>query len=172
MKEFPRRLYASFRDFLADVRNVMSARKDMRGMMRGLGPAFRERLFLAVTQVNGCRYCSYYHENQALLSGVTVEEIQGLGDGLLDHCPQGELAALHYARHWAEMDARPEDTARTHLLETYGAETAAQIELALRMIRIGNLTGNLFDYILFRLSFGLIDVNRPLKRIAQNEAKL
>ncbi len=166
MKKFPRRLYAGFGDFLADVRIVISARKEMRAMMRGLDPAFRERLFLAVTQVNGCRYCSYYHANQALLSGVTLEEIQGLGDGLLDHCPQGELAALHYARHWAQMNARPEKEARDRLLEAYGTETAARIELALRMIRIGNLTGNLLDYILFRLSFGLIDVNRPLKRTA------
>jgi len=166
MKKFPRRLYAGLGDFLADVRIVMSARKDIRAMMRGLDPAFRERLFLEVTQVNGCRYCSYYHANQALLSGVTVEEIQGLGDGLLDYCPQDELTGLHYARHWAEMDAHPEEKARNRLLETYGVEMATRIELALRMIRIGNLTGNLFDYILFSLSFGLIDVNRPLKRIA------
>jgi hypothetical protein len=31
------------------------------------------------------------------------------------------------------------------------------------MIRIGNLTGNLLDYILFRLSFGRIDINKPPK---------
>jgi len=166
MKKFPRRLYAGLGDFLTDMRIVLLSRKDVRGMMRGLDPAFRERLFLTVTQVNGCRYCSYYHANQALLSGVTVEEIQGLDDGFLDHCPQDELAALHYARHWAELDAHPEEEARNRLLETYGVETTAGIELALRMIRIGNLTGNLFDYILFRLSFGLIDVNKPLKRIA------
>jgi hypothetical protein len=28
-------------------------------------PAFRERLMLAVTVVNGCRYCSYFHARQA-----------------------------------------------------------------------------------------------------------
>jgi AhpD family alkylhydroperoxidase len=166
MKKFQRRLYVSFGDFVTDMRIVMSARKEFRDMMRGLDPAFRERLFLAVTQVNGCRYCSYYHAKQALLSGVSDEEIQGLEDGLLDHCPQGELPALCYAQHWAEMDARPEEEARSRVLETYGTETAARIELALRMIRMGNLTGNLFDYILFRLSFGLVDVDRPLKRIA------
>ncbi len=39
---------------------------------------------------------------------------------------------------------------RPRLLETYGAETMAQIdELALRMIRIGNL----LDHLLFHLSF-------------------
>jgi len=163
MKKFNRRLYKSFGDFVTDIRTVMSQRENIRGMMRGLDPAFRERLFLAVTQVNGCRYCSYYHAKQALLSGVTDEEIQSLGDGLLDCCPQDELTALCYAQHWAETDAHPTDEARTALLETYGDETTSQIDLALRMIRIGNLTGNVLDYILFRLSFGLIDVDKTLE---------
>jgi AhpD family alkylhydroperoxidase len=163
MKQYNRRLYKSFGDFVADMRLVMSQRKNIRGMMRGLNPAFRERIFLAVTQVNGCRYCSYYHAQQALLNGVSNEEIRELDDGLLDRCPQEELTALFYAQHWAESDAHPDKEARLRLVETYGEETTSQIDLALRMIRIGNLTGNLLDYILFRLSFGLINVDQPLK---------
>ena len=163
MRKFNRRLYKNFGDFITDMRTVMSQRENIRGMMRGLDPAFRERLFLAVTQVNGCRYCSYYHAKQALLNGVSEEEIRNLGDGLLDCCPQDELTALCYAQHWAETDAHPDDEARAVLLETYGAETTSQIDLALRMIRIGNLTGNLLDYILFRLSFGRIDIDKPPK---------
>lgn len=162
MKKFNRRLYQSFGDFAADMRTVMSQRENIRGMMRGLDPAFRERLFLAVTQVNGCRYCSYFHAQQALLHGVTDEEMRGLGDGLLDRCPPNELTALCYAQHWAESDSHPDPETRARLLETYGEETVARIDLALRMIRIGNLTGNLFDYLLFRLSFGLLDVDKPL----------
>jgi len=162
MKKFNRRYYSKFSDLITDMRAVISQRKNIRVMMRGLNPAFRERLFLAVTQVNGCRYCSYFHAKQALLSGITDEEIRSLEDGLLDCCPQEELAALCYAQHWAEQDAKPDPEARARLLETYGAETAAQIDLALRMIRVGNLSGNLLDYILFRLSFGFLDVDRSL----------
>jgi len=162
MRPFHRRMYRNAGDFLTDMRTVMSQRENIRGMMRGLDPAFRERLFLAVTQVNGCRYCSYFHAQQALLHGVTDEEIRGLGDGLLECCLPQELTALCYAQHWAESDARPDPEARTRLLEAYGAETTAQIDLALRMIRIGNLTGNLLDYIVFRLSFGLVDVDKSL----------
>jgi AhpD family alkylhydroperoxidase len=166
MKKFNRRLYRNFGDFVTDMRIVMSQRENIRSMMRNLDPAFRERLFLAVTQVNGCRYCSYYHAKQALLNGISEEEIKGLSDGLLDRCPQEELTALCYAQHWAETDARPDDEIHARLMETYGVETTSQIDLALRMIRIGNLTGNLLDYILFRLSFGLIEVDRPLKQKA------
>lgn len=161
MKKFSRRLYGNFGEFLTDVHTVMSHRKNIRGMLHALDPAFRERLFLAVTQVNGCRYCNYFHARQALTQGISEEEIRAIGDGLFDKCPAEELTALCYAQHWAETNANPAPEARARLLEAYGDETVARIDLALRMIRIGNLTGNLLDYILFRLSFGRIDINKP-----------
>jgi AhpD family alkylhydroperoxidase len=161
MKTFNRRLYRNPGEFLHDVRVLLSSREHIRAMMRGLDPAFRERLFLAVTQVNGCRYCSFFHAQQALTHGIPEEEIRAIGDGLLDGCPAQELTALCYAQHWAETNAHPLPEACARLVETYGEGTTAQIDLALRMIRVGNLTGNLLDYILFRLSFGLIDLSRP-----------
>jgi AhpD family alkylhydroperoxidase len=165
MKQFNRRLYRSFGEFLADIRMVMSNRQNIRRMMRSetFSPAFRERLFLAVTQVNGCRYCSYFHAQQALIQGISEAEIRAIGDGLFDKCPAEELTALCYAQHWAETNTHPTSGTRAHLLKTYDDETVVQIDLALRMIRIGNLTGNLLDYILFRLSFGRIDINKPPK---------
>jgi len=165
MKQFNRRLYGSLGEFLADIGMVMSNRESIRAMMHSekFNPAFRERLFLAVTQVNGCRYCSYFHAQQALTQGISEAEVRDIGDGLFDKCPADELTALCYAQHWAETNAKPAPEARARLLETYGEETVAQMDLALRMIRIGNLTGNLLDYILFRLSFGRIDINKPPK---------
>ncbi|MBM3129179.1 MAG: hypothetical protein FJ009_11230 [Chloroflexi bacterium] len=64
------------------------------------------------------------------------------------------------AQHWAEANAQPEPAARAKFVATYGAETARAIEYVLRMIRIGNLLGNTFDYILYRLSFGRLGVPR------------
>jgi AhpD family alkylhydroperoxidase len=165
MKQFNRRLYGSFSEFLTDFRIVMSNRQNIQSMMHSemFSPAFRERLFLAVTQVNGCRYCSYFHAQQALTQGISEAEIRAIGEGLFDECPAEELTALCYAQHWAETNTHPTPEARSRLLETYGEETVAQMDLALRMIRIGNLTGNLLDYILFRLSFGLINIDRSLE---------
>ena len=40
------------------------------------------------------------------------------------------------------------------LEETYGPEKSDAIHLMLRMIRLGNLLGNTFDYLLYRVSFG------------------
>jgi AhpD family alkylhydroperoxidase len=126
--------------------------------MRGkpLDWAFRERLMLAVTAVNGCRYCSYGHARQALSAGVTPAEIEALAGGQFDGCPAEELPALLYAQHWAEADGHPDPAARARMSAIYGDEQARAIELALRIIRVGNLSGNTLDHVLHRLTLGRI----------------
>jgi len=119
-----------------------------------ISPAFRERLMLAVTAVNGCRYCSYYHTGEALKSGLSREEISRLLAGESASCPLEEAPAVIYAQHWAESNTRPDPTALQNLREIYGQEKIDAIHLVLRMIRIGNLSGNSWDYLLYRLSFG------------------
>ncbi|MBN1374858.1 MAG: carboxymuconolactone decarboxylase family protein [Dehalococcoidia bacterium] len=119
-----------------------------------LSPAFRERLMLAVTAVNGCRYCSYFHAKQALKSGITQEEIGKLLAGDINDCPPEEGVAVIYAQHWAESNAHPDTEAVKKLQGTYGPGKAEAIHLALQMIQLGNLLGNTWDYFLYRLSFG------------------
>jgi AhpD family alkylhydroperoxidase len=110
---------------------------------------------LAVTQVNACRYCSYFHARQALSAGVTPDELNALLAGQAGlECPPEERLALLYAQHWAESDARPDPEAVDKFVAAYGQETAGAIHLVLRMIRMGNLAGNTGDYLLYRLSFG------------------
>ena len=109
---------------------------------------------LAVTAVDGCRYCSYFHARQALKSGVTQEEISRLLSGDVDDYPEEEAVAVIYAQHWAESDARPDPEAVRKLQQTYGVEKAEAIHLMLRMIRLGNLSGNSWDYLLYRISLG------------------
>ena len=116
--------------------------------------AFRERLMLAVSAVNGCRYCSYFHARQALRSGVAPEEISRLVSGELGACPEEEAVAVVYAQHWAESDAHPDVDAVRRLEHAYGVEKAEAIGLILRMIRLGNLMGNTWDYLAYRISFG------------------
>jgi len=129
--------------------------------MRGesLDSAFRERLMLTVTAVNGCRYCSYEHARQALVAGVSAGEIEALASGMFDDCPSAEVPALLYAQHWAETDGKPDPEAPKRLLELYGEEASQAIEIALGVIRMGNLGGNTLDHILFRLSFGRLGVD-------------
>ncbi len=156
MEKFRRRTYSGIGEIIADMRTAMSRFKEIRPLMRGktIDPAFRERLMLTVTEVNGCRYCSYAHAQQALAKGVSQEEIESLGKGMFNGSPAEEMPALLYAQHWAETNGQPDPEARERMVEQYGANTTDKVELALRMIRIGNLWGNTMDYILYRLSLG------------------
>jgi AhpD family alkylhydroperoxidase len=156
VEKFRRRIYHRWSEFAADLRFILAHRQQMRSLMRGewIDTAFRERLMLAVTAVHGCRYCSYVHAKQALVYGMSSQEIEALRQGALKNSPAQELSALLYAQHWAETNAKPDSEARARVLDEYGQDTVEAIELALRTIRVGNLLGNTFDYLLYRVSFG------------------
>lgn len=130
----------------------------MRG--RAIDPGFRERLMLTVTEVNGCRYCSYAHARTALTAGLTEAEVTALAQGDLQSCPSDQAVALLYAQHWADTDGDPDPEARQRLIDTYGEAKASSIELVLQMIRVGNLLGNTWDYVVSRLSFGRLGDRR------------
>ncbi len=153
---FRKRRYTSLRSLLADLLFPARNRRRLREVERQglLSPAFRERLMLAVTAVNGCRYCSFFHAREALKTGVAPDEVRRLLAGTADDSPEDDVVALLYAQHWAESDARPAPEAVERLRQAYGTEKADAIHLVLRMIRFGNLSGNTWDYFLYRLSFG------------------
>jgi AhpD family alkylhydroperoxidase len=153
--KFNKRTYGSIKEIAIDLWFPIRNRKRLKEVMnKGFLPAsFRERLMLAVTTVNGCRYCSYFHTKQALKSGITTEEISQLLSGDVANCPEEEAVAVLYAQHWAESNAHPDPEAVRKLQQTYGIEKTEAIHLILRMIRLGNLLGNSWDYLLYRISF-------------------
>jgi AhpD family alkylhydroperoxidase len=154
--EFKKRRYKRLKNIFADlwfpIRNGSRLRETSRKKL--VSPAFRERLMLAVTAVNGCRYCSFFHTRQALKSGLTAEEIGDLLAGDVANCPPDEAIALAYAQHWAESDAHPDPEAVQRLQQAYGHQKTEAIHLILRMIRMANLLGNSWDYLIYRISFG------------------
>ncbi len=162
MRPFSKRRYHRVGDLAGDVRSLWRDRGQVRAVMRGaaIDDAFRERLMLAVTEVNGCRYCSYAHARAALAAGLTRADVEALARGDLDGAPPDQAVALLYARHWAETDGRPDTEIREKALEAYGEARTASIELALRVIRVGNLTGNTWDYLLYRVSGGRVGDTR------------
>ncbi len=154
--KFTRRYYRNLKEISTDFRHIFSQRELIRKAMRELiSSEFRERLMMVVTEVNGCRYCSSFHAKEALKSGISSEELKVLLAGEIpENAPSEEIPALVYAQHWAESDAQPDDATLKRLLDEYGQEKADAIHIILRTIRFGNLSGNLLDYILFKLSFG------------------
>jgi len=110
---------------------------------------------MAVTEVNGCRYCSYYHSKLALKAGISQQELDSLLSGELKNCPE-EVLALVYAQHWTEKKGEPDREMIDKVKNEYGADKFATINLAVKMIKFGNLSGSRFDYFLHKLSFGLL----------------
>jgi AhpD family alkylhydroperoxidase len=158
--KFKKRTYKNPAEFLKDLwflsKNSGNIRKTMKSGV--ISHKFRERLMLAVTAVNDCKYCSYFHTKQALKSGLSQEEVDALLAGIVANCPEDENIALIYAQYWAESNAKPDADAVNKLKEIYGEEKAQAIELILRMIRMGNLSGNTWDYFLYRISFGKLGI--------------
>ena len=152
-KQFDKRRYRSFAEFLSDLRLLFSDFKKIK-RVRLISPAFRERLMIAVTAVYGCSYCSWLHTTLALRTGIDREEVTRLLSNIVENCPEDEAIALIYAQHWADSNANPQPEYTQKLVETYGSEKAEAINLLLRMNRIGNLFGNSFDYLLYRISPG------------------
>jgi AhpD family alkylhydroperoxidase len=150
---FTKRIY-DLPAFSADLRDVFAHIDDLRfAARRGrISKAFAEKIMLAVTRVNGCRYCAYGQTRAALAMGVPDAELQMIMAGELGGFPERETVALTFAQHYAESYCRPDPAAWQRLADYYGLETARDIQAYLRMITFGNLFGNTFNALLSRLA--------------------
>ena len=106
---------------------------------------FRERLMLAVTAVNDCRYCEWGHTKMALNEGCSEEEIEQIMTYDFDSCDPDEVVALAYAQHYAETRDNPTGEYWDKLVDFYGIEKAEDIQLIIETITMGNLLGNTLD---------------------------
>ncbi|MDY6875120.1 MAG: carboxymuconolactone decarboxylase family protein [Chloroflexota bacterium] len=149
---FSKRIYTPH-SLLQDFRDILAHSREFRSAVRGkrISRAFGEKIMLAVTAVNGCRYCSYGHAKTALASGASQEEVDLLLSGEVGHVPPEEAPALFFAQHYAESGDDPDPEMIQKLVETYGQEKAQDILAHIRMITLGNLSGNTFDALLSRM---------------------
>ena len=161
MENFKKRTFSSFGEFINELKFIFKNRDRIKKLEEGeiIDAEFRQRLMMAVTEVNGCRYCSYYHSKLALKAGISQKELDSLLSGELNDCPEDQILALVYAQHWTENKGQPDQEMIDEVRKEYGAEEFAAINLAVRMINFGNLSGNSFDYFLYKLSFGLLGQN-------------
>jgi len=149
---FGKRIY-DVRGFREAILDVFDHIDDLRAASRDgrVGRAFAERIMLAVTQVNGCRYCSFGHARMALRAGVHESEVRRLAEGDFTHVPQDQLTAVIFAQHWAETGGKPDPAAWHRVVDEYGSARALDVVAYIRMIMVGNLLGNTFDAFLSRI---------------------
>ena len=129
-------------------------------------PRLRERVMLAVTEVNRCTFCAWAHTRMALKEGVPREEVDSLIGGSLDGVPPEHATAVLYAQHWADTGGRPDAGARARFEAAHDAETVRGLDTAMRFIRFCNYFGVLAERVLLRVSFGRVRLVFPAKRVS------
>jgi AhpD family alkylhydroperoxidase len=89
---YMKRIYPP-RDFNRFLRDMVSSSGNMRGTKgeKLIDSQFSERIMMAVTEVNGCRYCTYFHTQVALKAGLDKEEIRETFSGDFSQAPDEEL---------------------------------------------------------------------------------
>ncbi|MCI2395976.1 carboxymuconolactone decarboxylase family protein [Aliiroseovarius sediminis] len=111
-----------------------------------IGRVFTGKIMMVVTAVNGCTYCTWFHAQQAVTSGMSDTEIGDMFDLQFEaSATEHELPALLYAQHYAETNRNPDPKMTERLDVFYGDRTASDIMLLIRVISFGNLLGNTFD---------------------------
>ncbi len=140
--------------FVSALQDIFGHLDDLRGAASAgrIDQAFAEKIMLAVTRVNGCRWCSYGHSKAALAAGVSPAELHALlQQADLGFFPEREAVALTFAQHYAESADQPDPAAVQRLVAYYGPLVARDILAYIRMITFGNLYGNTFDALFSRL---------------------
>lgn len=133
------------------VRAFRSIPVMIRSQRKGLvNKAFQERIMLAVTEVNGCKYCNYYHTKLAMKEGISKAEIRAMRTGNNTDIPEDEALALMYAQHYADTGGKPDPESRDRLISYYGIEKARAIEASIKTITVGNIYGIAVDGLMRR----------------------
>lgn len=148
---FPKRIF-TYRTFVQGIDALLANIPDIKQAVRSgrISKPFSERIMLAVTQVNGCRYCHWGHSAAALKTGVTQNQIDAIVGGDLGTLPEEEVPALLFAQHYAESAGDFDEVAWERIVEIYGDDSARDILAYIKMITFGNLWGNTFDALLSR----------------------
>ena len=136
-KLFP--LWEVYRIMTLAFRSIPQLRRAKRA--GEMNHAFLERIMLAVTEVNGCAMCSYYHTRVALEAGFSAEEIRNMLGGHFSDVPAEQLDGVLFAQHYADQRGNPSIGSWQRLMERYGETGAYGILAVTRMIMMGNAVG-------------------------------
>ncbi len=140
-----RRIYGAWIN-CALLSEFLSSLSDMRRAQKKgqIDKAFVKRIMLAVTHVNGCKLCSWFHTKEALKLGMTEKEIAELLDGDISDAPKDEAVALVFAQHYADTLGNVDNAAWLRVVQTYGTDKALAIRACVCMIMAGNAQGNIW----------------------------
>ncbi len=144
MDEFSKRRYRSIGELVSDIVFLI---KNIGYLRNSLSQDFRERIMLAETQVNQCRYCNFLHTKLAILNGLSKNEITNI----VGNCPKEQVNAILYAQYFADVNGNVDEEIIRRLIKEYGERRFKEIDYYVRMMKVGNYIGNSFDYVLYKI---------------------
>lgn len=111
----------------------------------GMNFKFKERIMLAVTEVNGCALCSYVHTKLALKAGLDNKAIKELLAGDLVGVPENEALGVLFAKDYAYNHEKVDAEFYQKLIGTYGIRKARAILGVTHVITMTNGMGISLD---------------------------
>ncbi len=141
-QKFYKKIYST-REFLQALHSgMLTIPFFIKAKKRGdINSEFKERIMLAVTEVNGCELCAFVHTKMALEKGLSHEEIRMILQGSLEDVPSSEVTAVVFAQHYADTRGKPSQEAWQQMVTVYGDSIAYGILGAIRIIMITNIYG-------------------------------
>ncbi|MCU0105663.1 carboxymuconolactone decarboxylase family protein [Acholeplasma vituli] len=131
----------------------------------GMNFKFKERIMLAVTEVNGCTICSFVHTKLALKAGLTQDDIQELLAGELVGVPKEEALGVLFAKDYAFNKETIDPAFYQKLVDTYNIRKARAVLGVSEMITMTNSMGLALGYLKRSLSFKHVKGSNILNEI-------
>ncbi|HVW07593.1 MAG TPA: carboxymuconolactone decarboxylase family protein [Bryobacteraceae bacterium] len=131
------RVMANKPDVLASFPRLYSAIMGPGSLDRRL----KEMVYLAVSFVNECEYCTEAHLRGGRKAGLSERVIDDLENETNQNFTLAEQAALHYAREMTRACAEDFDT-REHLQEHFNEEQIVELTLVIAMANFTNRFNN------------------------------
>jgi uncharacterized peroxidase-related enzyme len=101
----------------------------------------REMIYLAVSAVNECSYCTAHHTKAALAAGIGSGEIREIEVENNQHFSPKEQAALHYARELTRTASVGDDT-RYRVQELFTTDEFVELTMIVALANFTNRFNN------------------------------
>jgi uncharacterized peroxidase-related enzyme len=111
---------------------------------RSLDRKLYEAVYLRVSLINGCYYCSQHHIQGAKRAGLTAEEMKALKNGDYSGFDAAEQAALRYAEKLTRTPDGAQDEDFVELRKYFSDDKVVDLHMLIGMVNLTNrVTGPL-----------------------------
>lgn len=111
---------------------------------RSLDRKLYEAIYLRVSLINGCHYCSQHHIQGAKRAGLTPEQMKALRDGNYSGFGAPEQVALRYAEKLTRTPGAANDSDFAELKKQFPDEQILDLHMLIGLVNLTNrVTGPL-----------------------------